>query len=126
MLDPRSRDVELCSFYVTPEKETGDNPPQALAGQGTDDSSVTLAALVGWGLGSPRTPEILAVLQTPLHAPPWKPVCEQSRCPHTQTPALPTTGLERPETPVSHGRGKDGGPQLGTQPRGSRAREGTV
>lgn len=23
MLDPRSRDVELCSFYVTPEKETG-------------------------------------------------------------------------------------------------------
>lgn len=68
---PGPENVELCSFYPTPEEETGDNPPQARAGQGADDSSVTLAALVGWGLGSsPRTPQRLAVPQTSLSCAP--------------------------------------------------------
>lgn len=45
------------------KKEAGESPAHASAGPGTNDPSVTLAALMGRELGSsPRTPEVLGVL----------------------------------------------------------------
>lgn len=66
---PGTTDVELCSFPPTQGRGHGRGQGRTLdgsAGRGipeANDSSVTLAALAGWGPGSiPRTPEILRVL----------------------------------------------------------------
>lgn len=68
-VDPPGPKMYSCAPCTPPPqgegygKEAGENPAQAPAGWVTDDPSVTLAALVGRGLGScPRTLEALGML----------------------------------------------------------------
>lgn len=112
---PGPRDVQLCCLYPTPQgkghgKEAGEKPAQALAGWVTDDPSVTLAALVGRGPGSSaRTLEILGVLY-------GSPCVSGGVCPSTlrHLYSRPQGWRVQKHLP-SQGKGKNGGPQLGTE-----------